>query len=428
MESLKASLHSAELMARCRVRKADWTRERELTFAKVTTLILEGHRYPMQNHLNRFYKALGEIEKVPTASAYSQARQKLKPELFVHLNTQVLTHFYAVEPDPPPLQTWKGRRLLGLDGSYLNLPDTPATRRHFSVQQTPSGERVQALACGLYDLLNQVGLKAHLGKKRAEKYFLFEQGLAATQEGDVLVCDRLFADYSVMAFCWKHDRDFVIRLPRKSFAAANAFWQSDQPEQMITLRVPASQKRFVQQHQLEETLQVRLVRVVLDNGEIEVLATRLRDPEGYPAAEFKAVYGWRWGVETYWDRLKNLFEVERFSGPSVRVIQQDFYGMIFLATLQSVLSHSDQAELQQASQANRYPQQVNHSVSYAALLDSVVELLLDPHQNAEQTLQALHHLFQTNPTLRRPGRKFPRKQLRASQKLWHCRYTKRVMG
>jgi hypothetical protein len=46
------------------------------------------------------------------------------------------------------------------------------------------------------------------------------------------------------------------------------------------------------------------------------------------------VYGWREGGETYYDRLKNIFEVERFSGRSVLSIEQDFYGVIFLATLQ----------------------------------------------------------------------------------------------
>ena len=40
------------------------------------------------------------------------------------------------------------RRLLGVDGSYLNLPDTEETRREFSVQtnQHVGGEQVQALA------------------------------------------------------------------------------------------------------------------------------------------------------------------------------------------------------------------------------------------------------------------------------------------
>jgi hypothetical protein len=421
-------LRSVEVIARFRVSKQDWTRQRQLTFAKVATLVLEGHRLPLQNNLNRFYKAMGEVEQVPTASAYCQARRKLKPELFVHLNDRTLERFYAVGPDEPPLASWKGRRLLGVDGSYLNLPDTAETRRHYSLQPTPAGERVQALACVLYDLRNQVGLKASLSPKRAEKYFLFEQVAQATRPGDVLVLDRLFADYAVMAFCLGRERDFVLRLPSKSFTAVKRFRRSRQQDQVVELQMPSTQKRWVQQYGLAETIRVRLVKVVLDSGEVELLATSLLDAQVYPAPELKAVYGWRWGVETYWDRLKNLLEVERFSGSSVLAIEQDFYGMVFLATLESVLSQPEQAALEQASQGQAHVQQVNHSVGYAALLDSVVELLMDPAHNAEQTLEALHHLFQTNPTLQRPGRNYPRIKLRASQKLWYCRYTKRVVG
>jgi Transposase DDE domain len=421
-------LRSAEVIARFRVSKRDWTRRRQLTFAKVATLVLEGHRLPLQNNLNRFYKAMGEVQQVPTASAYCQARRKLKPELFVYLNDRTLERFYTVGPGEPSLRSWKGRRLLGVDGSYLNLPDTAETRRHYSVQKTPAGERVQALACLLYDLQNQVGLTAHLGPKRAEKYFLFEQVASATRPGDVLVMDRLFADYAVMAFCLGRGRDFVLRLPRKSFAVVNRFRRGRQQDQVVELQMPPAQQRWVRQYGLAETIRVRLVKVVLDSGEVELLATSLLDAQQVPGPELKAVYGWRWGVETYWDRLKNLLEVERFSGNRVLAIEQDFYGMVFLATLESVLSQPDQAALEQASPAQAHLQQVNHSVGYAALLDSVVELLMDPAQNAEQTLAALHHLFQTNPTLQRPGRNYPRSKLRASQKLWYCRYTKRVVG
>jgi hypothetical protein len=399
-----------------------------LSFAKVATLVLEGHRLPLQNNLNRFYKAMGEIEQVPTASAYCQARRKLKPELFVYLNDRTLERFYAGGPDQPPRDSWKGRRLLGVDGSYLNLPDTAETRQHYSLQKTPAGVRVQALACVLYDLRHEVGLKASLTPKRAEKCFLFEQVAQATRPGDVLVMDRLFADYAVLAFCLGQGRDFVLRLPRRGFAVVQRFRRSQQQDQVVELQMPSTQKRWVQQYGLAETIRVRLVKVVLDSGEVELLATSLLDAQQYPGPELKTVYGWRWGVETYWDRLKNLLEVERFSGSSVLAIEQDFYGMLFLTTLESVLSQPDQAELAQASPAHGYAQQVNHSVGYAALLDSVVELLMDPAHNAEQTLAALHHLFQTNPTLCRPGRKYPRKTLWASQKLWYCRYTKRVVG
>jgi hypothetical protein len=104
-----------------------------------------------------------------------------------------------------------------VDGSYLNLPDTEETRREFSVQTNPhpGGEQVQALASVLYDLRNDLGLSAALGPKQAEKNLLFATHLAATQAGDVLVCDRAYADYGVMATIVARQCHFVIRFPRQ---------------------------------------------------------------------------------------------------------------------------------------------------------------------------------------------------------------------
>jgi hypothetical protein len=158
---------------------------------------------------------------------------------------------------------------------------------------------------------------------------------------------------------------FVIRFPRQSFTAVNAFWRAAMVEQGVTLEVTAKARAYVRKHRLPTTLQVRLVKVVLSTGEVEVLGTDLLDAQTSPAAEFKEVYGWRWGHETYHDRLKNIFEVERFSGTSVQAIEQDFYGVVFLATLESIVSKPAQAQLTAQGQARdcAHPLKVNRAES-----------------------------------------------------------------
>ena len=356
-------------MSRFRIKVTNFTRQRALTFSTVVVLILSGHKVSMQNALNKFFRAIGELFRVVTASAYSQARQKLKPEVFVHLNEVLWKDYYALYGADQEIELWHGHRLLGVDGSYLNLPDTPETRQEFSVQtnQHTGGDQVQALASVLYDLRNDIGLSAAIGRKQAEKNFLFEQHLGVTQPGDVVVFDRAYADYSVMAMLSGKERHFAIRFPSKSFTAVNQFWASPEQDQGVTLKVPSKAKAFVAKHHVPTTLKVRLVKVVLETGEVEVLGTDLLDAHTYPAAEFKQVYGWRWGSETYYGRIKNIFEVERFSAPSVLAIQQDFYGVIFLATLESILSKPAQAKLTAHNQERgcQNPPKVNRAVSYS---------------------------------------------------------------
>jgi hypothetical protein len=419
---LKRELMSAAIRERFRVKATDFTRERVLTWPTVIVVMLRGQKVSLQTAVNKFFSAVGDVWRVVTASAYRQARQKVQPEVFVHLNAVMCEEYYARYGADQEVVLWHGQRVLGVDGSYLNLPDTEETRREFSVQtnQHPGGEQVQALASVLYDLRNAVGLSAALGPKQAEKNLLFTTHLAATQAGDVLVCDRAYADYSVMATVVARQCHFVIRFPRQSFTTVNAFWAVLAQERVVTLA----------EQQLPTTLRVRLVKVVLASGEVEVLGTDLLDAQTYPAAEFKAVYGWRWQHETYHDRIKNIFEVERFSGKSAQAIKQDFYGVIFLATLESILSKPAQAVLtaQGVARECRYAPQVNRVVSYVTVLEHIVQLLGDARRSPAATLAAIERLLLTTPTRQRPGRQVKRHKRSAAHRLRFAKYGKRVVA
>jgi hypothetical protein len=83
----------------------------------VAVLILRGHKLSLQNTLNKFFSALGEVFPVPTTSAYCQARQKVQPELFRHLNEVVGQDFYELYGADHQVKLWYGHRVLGADGT-----------------------------------------------------------------------------------------------------------------------------------------------------------------------------------------------------------------------------------------------------------------------------------------------------------------------
>ena len=70
-----------------------------------------------------------------------------------------------------------------------------------------------------------LALDATLGKQQAEKESLFISHLKGTAPGDVIILDRGYADYGVMAFVLQHHREFVIRLPRRQVGTIRAFWE-----------------------------------------------------------------------------------------------------------------------------------------------------------------------------------------------------------
>jgi hypothetical protein len=95
IECLKQELRDSEIMQRFRVQATDFTRERVLTWPVVIMVMVRGQKVSLQNAVNKFFSAMGEVWRVVTAGAYRQARQKVQPEVFVPLNAVTCEEYYA---------------------------------------------------------------------------------------------------------------------------------------------------------------------------------------------------------------------------------------------------------------------------------------------------------------------------------------------
>jgi hypothetical protein len=103
-------------MRRFRVKATDFTRQRVLSGPVVVVLMLSGHKVSMQKALNKFFGVLGRVWQVVTASAYSQARQKVQPEVFKHLNAVACEEYYTHYGADHEVELWHGQRVLGWMG------------------------------------------------------------------------------------------------------------------------------------------------------------------------------------------------------------------------------------------------------------------------------------------------------------------------
>jgi len=278
---LREYLMNTDTISSFRTKDADFTRTRKLPFWRVATLILRSWKASLQNRINKFFNDLDLLENIPTASAFCQAREKIKPEFFKALNENVVKFFYDNYEKQGFVKRWKGHLLWAVDGSYINIPDTVETRGKYGIQTHIFNDEgvVQALASFLYDVLNEININSGIAETKIEKSFIFDGHSKQYRKDAIIIYDRLYSDYSV-------------------------------------------QKKFAKENGLPDEVTVRLVKVELENGEIEVLMTSLLNEEKYKLEDFKWLYSRRWGVETYLDRLKNQLEVERFSSEKLTGIEQ----------------------------------------------------------------------------------------------------------
>jgi hypothetical protein len=142
-------------------------------------------------------------------------------------------------------------------------------------------------------------------------------------------------------------------------------------------------------------MKVRLIRIDLPSGEIEILMTSLLDSKKYPSTMFKELYFLRWGIETFYDELKNKLNLEYFTGYSTISIMQDFFCAIFISNLQSVIVNDLQEELKIKNQNTKLDYKINTNLSYGFLKNRIIELLFK-EAPLEQVFNELETLFLQN--------------------------------
>lgn len=351
----------------------------------------------LQNMLN---EAMTWLEEKPvTASAYSQARSKVKHTAFIELNKEAVVETLYSDDD---YQKYWGFRVLAVDGSKIMLPTNKMTIGEFgSIKWTngntleEQGEHAYALASVLYDVLNRVAVDATLAEAKAYEVNLAIGHLLHTRKDDLLIMDRNYPSYRMLAELNDAERDFVIRCSSASFKSARAMLKGEGDDsQIVTLKPCADQIKAIQDNALAVSLTVRFVRVTLSTGEYEVLVTSLLDEQRYPTEGFLELYRLRWGIESFYGLLKTRLNLENFTGTSPESIRQDFHATVYLTGLESVLTDSAQDFLDHKQTC--YPQRVNRAVSFNAIKAYALALLfsdmpLDPLFNQ------LTALFLSNP-------------------------------
>lgn len=122
----KEQIEVEDFKTRHRHSEKAFTRDRSLPFSLVLVLVLRNSVKSLQNVVNEAMTWLNELPM--TASAYSQARYKLKHTAFIELNKVAVVDTLYSDSD---YKTFWGLRVLGIDGSKIVLPDNEAIREEF---------------------------------------------------------------------------------------------------------------------------------------------------------------------------------------------------------------------------------------------------------------------------------------------------------
>ena len=411
-------LEDLDFINRNKISATAFTRVRKLTFIVMFILILRNSVKSLQLILNEFVIDANKDYSI-TAGAFTKARKKLKHTAFTELNDDIINIYYKDEN----IKRFQGFRVLAFDGSKITLPDNSEIKEKFGSKPIGNhtgkdlGEYSRATFQSCYDVLNHIALKSILGHGSSYEVDLAEEMISSLDPDDLSIFDRGYASYPFMAKLIKEKKHFIIRCPKTSFTAVQNMFDPDAPESMtVLIDVSYRHKKEVQIFGMPSTIKIRLLRIILSTGEIEVLATSLLDKNVFSAKDFSYLYSLRWGVETFFSKIKGRLALENFTGKSVESIYQDFWPTIFISNLETIIVEDIEENMNINKFSEGKKKKINKAVSFNVIKKMAFELFFnEPDKN--NIITKLAQLFILNPVIVREERHMVRKKISDTQSL-----------
>lgn len=395
-----------------------FSRQPELTFQKVTLLILQLLKSSVSTELKSFYSTLFRVEEVVnwvTDSAFCKARQKIRHQLFVELYKLIPRFFYSNIGG----KKWSGFRLLAVDGSELNLPSSKELLNKFGCHHTNSiGTKIpQARTSFLCDVLNQMTLDAQMESFKTSEQEMFVSHLECIGKGDLLTADANYGHFRILKATQTIGAEFCIRMSQSS-GFIKDFLASGEKDAILDWHPSKKTIKNCKDHSVDHNpMKIRLVRIDLSEKETEVLGVSLLDLKKYGYGCIKDLYDKRWGVEEEIKKYMQRLMVEFFSSIKKNGVSQDFYANVFMLNLVSFLAEPVKDEVYESSGDCKYRQQINWTSALGDVRKKIVLLFMRGIKKVQSIMESLWESFKKNTDAIKPDRKFPRdKRKKGSRK------------
>jgi DDE family transposase len=343
-------------------------------------------------------------------AAYCRARAKLPATVLCRLAMQVGRR---LERGAPEEWLWRGRHVFLADGSTSTLPDTDANQAAFPQPKT------QQRGLG-YPLIRWVVLVAlatatvqdlaygpYQGKQTGETA-LMRQVLAGLRAGDVVVADRYYCSYWLVALLAARGVDVVFRLHQRRHYDFRRGRHLGPDDHVVRWQRPQKPKWLTAEEyaDLPETLTVREVRVRVAEPGCRVreliLATTLLDADAYSLADIAELYCKRWNVELDIRALKTTLHFDQLRCQTPFMVAKEIWVQVLAYNLIRKVS------AQAAWLAGLHPRELSFKAALQVVRGGWQQLTTATGADYVRRAQALLRSLRKQRVGQRPGRCEPR--------------------
>jgi hypothetical protein len=335
--------------------------------------------------------ALGKRPCSDDSGAYCRARAKLPAPIIRRLAVQVAD---GCEQRVPDEWLWKGRHVHLVDGSTISMPDTTANQAEYpqpTTQEPGLGfpiARLVVLLSLATAMVKDLAIGPYAGKETGETALLREL-LERFKPGDILLADRYFCSYFMMALLLERGVDLVTRLHQARTADFRRGRRLGPGDHLVEWQRPAKPEWMDQEtyERMPVSIRVREVEVQVQQPGFRVdsfvVVTTLTDADQYSHDDIAELYHQRWLAELDIRTIKCTLGLDVLRCKSPEMVRRELWTGLLAYNL------IRQTMLQAALQAGRSPRQLSFTAalqkiaaSWNTILvcqDAAVLLLIEIH-------------------------------------------------
>jgi hypothetical protein len=361
----EALINDIIFLCESRIKETYFTRvgNNKMNFKSIVLFILNFVKKSLQLELDDFFNKVKESDEGITKQAFSQARQKISPTAFIKMSDEIIKWFYR----DTDFKTYKGYRLLGIDGTVLEISNTEKLREHFGYIENQTIKVARSRASGLYDIENDMMISTEIGTYKSSERAIAENLITRLNDlgsyNDLILFDRGYPSRDFISFLEKKNSKYLMRV---STAFLKEVVNAPKSDQIIEVLY---KKRI---------LKMRVLKFKLDCGTIETLITNLFEEE-LNIGDFKKLYFKRWGIEVKFNEIKSKLQIENFTGETPIAIEQDFYATIYLSNMVALAKKDANKIIDEENKDKnlKYEYKVNANILIGKLKDSLILMLLE---------------------------------------------------
>jgi len=394
----------------------DFTRKRKIGPKELIVYNLNKKGLSNKMEEYQFFKITG-YESISSPGMLKQ-REKLNPKIFNYLNRGLLNIYYNECKNE--MKTYNGYLLTATDGSEFEIPNTKESRKGFGdftcgPKKTPMVPRAKVSL--VIDLLNRYAMDIEISKYRSCEMKLYQKHVKNLKENFsnhkiINIRDRGYASLELMCNDMNKSMKFIQRIDSDSYKKEISQMKSNDEE--ITINYTYNRMKYhktknpeFHKYMMEiKELKVRVLKVILESGETELLLTNL----DFKYEEIKELYNLRWGIETVYHQLKENLKIETISSSKQNIIKQEILSQILVNNIvQSFINVSEQ-EINQENY--KHKMKINHNMAIGLLKNNFIYIMLEEDNSKRMTMMdefeklIVKYLIPTRPKRKYQRNKF----------------------